>query len=49
MTPPLSSDNSGQGRNCVGPSCVVAKVFAVTDGGGVLVVDVRASDISDQP
>ena len=49
VAPPLSSDNNGQGRTCVGPSCVVAKVFAVTDGGGVLVVDVRASDISDQP
>ena len=49
VTPPFPSDNNGQGRGCAGPSCVVAKVFAVTDGGGVLVVDIRASDISDQP
>lgn len=45
VTPPLPSDNGGQGRSCSGPDCVVAKVFAVTSGGGVLVLDVRASDI----
>ncbi len=49
VIPPLPSDNNGQGRGCGGSSCVVAKVFAVTNGGGVLVVDVRASDISDLP
>lgn len=45
VTPPLPSDNGGQGRNCSGASCVVAKVYAVTDAGGVVVVDVHASDI----
>ncbi len=49
VTPPLPSDNNGQGRSCAGSDCVVAKVFAVTQAGGVLVVDVRASDISAQP
>ncbi|MFW5904686.1 MAG: YncE family protein [bacterium] len=47
VTPPLPSDNDGQGRDCSGSSCVVAKVYAVTDGGGVVVVDVRASDIEE--
>lgn len=45
VTPPLPSDNGGQGRNCSGPDCVVAKVFAVSAGGGILVIDVKASDI----
>jgi hypothetical protein len=49
VSPPLPSDNGGQGRNCSGPDCVVAKVFAVTDAGGVVVVDVRAADISTLP
>lgn len=49
VTPPLASDNNGQGRNCTGSACVVAKVFAVTTGGGVVVVDVHASDIQPLP
>ncbi len=49
VTPPLPSDNNGQGRNCSGSDCVVAKVFAVTDSGGVTVVDVRSSDIQPVP
>jgi hypothetical protein len=49
VTPPLPTDNGGQGRNCSGPDCVVAKVFAVTEGGGVAVVDVRRSHIQTLP
>jgi hypothetical protein len=49
VTPPLPSDNGGLGRNCGGPECIVAKVFAVTEAGGVVVVDVRNSDILDLP
>ena len=49
VTPPLPSDNNGQGRNCTGSDCVVAKVFAVTDSGGITVVDVRAADIGSVP
>lgn len=46
VTPPLPSDNEGQGRNCTGDHCVVAKVFAVTGEAGVLVLDIRASDLA---
>jgi hypothetical protein len=49
VTPPLPSDNAGQGRNCSGPDCVVVKVFAVTSTGGVVVIDVRARDIRRLP
>jgi hypothetical protein len=49
VTPPFPSDNGGQGRNCVGPDCVVAKVFALTAAGGVLVIDVFALDIEPLP
>jgi hypothetical protein len=49
VSPPLPSDNGGQGRNCSGADCVVAKVFAVTEAGGVVVVDIRASDIQALP
>jgi hypothetical protein len=49
VTPPLPSDNQGQGGNCSGPTCVVAKVFAVTEAGGVVVVDVRAADVASVP
>jgi hypothetical protein len=49
VSPPLLADNGGQGRNCAGLNCVVAKVFAVTSSGGVVVIDVRASDISTLP
>jgi hypothetical protein len=49
VTPPFPSDNGGQGRNCAGPNCVVVKVFAVTDAGGVVVVDIRAADIQPIP
>jgi hypothetical protein len=42
VSPPLASDNEGFGASCSGPECVVAKVYAVTQAGGVVVVDVRA-------
>jgi hypothetical protein len=45
VTPPLASDNGGQGANCTGPSCVIAKLYAVTEAGGVVVVDIRASHV----
>jgi hypothetical protein len=48
VTPPFPADNGGQGRNCAGPDCVVAKVFAVTSEG-VLLYDVRARDIQGLP
>jgi hypothetical protein len=44
--PPLPTDNGGTGAACVGPDCVVVKLYAVTDGGGVVVVDVRRRDIA---
>ncbi len=44
--PPLASDNGGAGGNCVGGDCVVVKLYGVTDGGGVVVVDVRSRDIA---
>ncbi len=43
--PPLATDNNGMGRNCGGPDCVVVKLYGITDGGGVVVVDVRRRDI----
>ncbi|TVP55681.1 MAG: hypothetical protein EA351_10090 [Gemmatimonadales bacterium] len=49
VTGPLSSDNNGQGSSCQGQDCVVAKLYAVTDAGGVVVVDIRASHISPAP
>jgi hypothetical protein len=45
VAPPLPSDNNGQGANCTGPDCVVAKLYAVTEAGGIVVVDIRASHI----
>lgn len=45
--PPLPTDNDGQGSACVGNDCVVVKLYAITDGGGVVVVDVRRRDIAD--
>ena len=44
---PLPTDNNGQGAGCVGQDCVVVKLYGITDGGGVVVVDVRRRDISD--
>ncbi len=42
--PPSAVDN--QGKSCPGnPTCVVAKLYGVTDAGGVVVVNVLASDI----
>jgi hypothetical protein len=42
--PPTAADN--QGLSCPGnPSCVVAKLYGATTDGGVVVVDVLASDI----
>ena len=43
--PPLPSDNGGLGRNCGGSDCVVVKLYAITDAGGVVVIDVRNRDI----
>jgi WD40 repeat protein len=45
--PPLPTDNGGLGAECVGEDCVVLKLYAVTDAGGVVVVDVRKRDIDD--
>lgn len=43
--PPSFADN--QGKNCPGdPTCVVARLYGVTSAGGVVVVDVLASDIN---
>lgn len=49
VSPPLASDNNGQGASCTGPDCIVAKLYAVTEGGGVVVVDIRASQIQSVP
>lgn len=43
--PPLPTDNDGAGASCIDPDCVVAKLYGVTDAGGVVVVDVRRRDI----
>ena len=44
--PPLSSDNNGQGAACtLGDDCVVAKLYGITDAGGVVIVNVRRRDI----
>ncbi|MBT8395375.1 MAG: hypothetical protein HKO65_12195 [Gemmatimonadetes bacterium] len=45
--PPLPTDNDGAGGACVGDDCVVVKLYGITDGGGVVVVDVRRRDIDD--
>ncbi|MCJ7627483.1 MAG: hypothetical protein MUO50_03745, partial [Longimicrobiales bacterium] len=45
--PPLPTDNGGVGNACVGADCVVVKLYAVTDAGGVVVVDVRRRDIAN--
>jgi len=45
--PPLPTDNDGLGSACVGEDCVVVKLYAITDAGGVVVVDVRRRDIVD--
>lgn len=45
--PPLPSDNGGTGAACTGADCVVVKLYGVTDGGGVVVVDVRRRDITE--
>ena len=42
--PPLPTDNGGAGAGCVGADCVVVKLYGITDGGGVVVVDVRRRD-----
>jgi DNA-binding beta-propeller fold protein YncE len=47
--PPLPTDNGGTGAACVGQDCVVVKLYAVTDGGGVVVVDVRRRDMPSLP
>jgi hypothetical protein len=48
VTPPLPSDNNGQGRSCSGSDCVVAKLYAVTEAG-LSVVDILASHIQEIP
>ena len=45
--PPLPTDNNGAGSVCAGPDCVVLKLYAITDAGGVVVVDVYRRDILD--
>ena len=45
--PPLPTDNNGAGAVCAGPDCVVLKLYAITDVGGVVVVDVYRRDILD--
>lgn len=42
--PPLPTDNDGSGSGCVGPNCVVVKLYGITDAGGVVVIDVRRRD-----
>ena len=42
--PPLPKDNDGSGSGCVGPNCVVVKLYGITDAGGVVVIDVRRRD-----
>lgn len=49
VTGPLASDNGGQGSNCSGADCVIAKLYAVTDAGGVVVVDILNSHIGSVP
>ena len=38
-------ENGGQGSACGGPDCVVLKLYAITDVGGVVIVDVRRRDV----
>jgi hypothetical protein len=45
--PPLPTDNNGTGAACLGEDCVVLKLYGITDGGGVVTVDVRRRDIAD--
>jgi hypothetical protein len=45
--PPLPTDNNGAGSVCGGPDCVILKLYAITDAGGVVVVDVHRRDILD--
>ena len=40
--PPLRAE-----RNCTGDGCVVAKVYGITDSGGVVVLNVRRRDLLD--
>ena len=47
--PPLPTDNGGTGRNCAGSSCIVAKLYGVTDRGHLVVIDIRRSDILPLP
>ena len=48
-TPPLRSDNGGLGRSCGGQTCVVVKLFGITDTGDLVIVDVRRQDILPLP
>jgi len=43
--PPLPTDNGGAGASCTGMDCIVVKLYGITDGGGVVVIDVRRRDI----
>jgi hypothetical protein len=41
VSPPLPGDNTG----CTGGDCIVARVYAVTSAGAVVLVEVRGRDI----
>ncbi|MBW3552782.1 MAG: hypothetical protein KY466_04680 [Gemmatimonadetes bacterium] len=43
--PPLPADNAGLGRACVGDDCVVAKLYGITEVGGVVIINVRRRDL----
>ncbi len=50
--PPLATDNGGLGGQCVAMTaspadqdCVVAKLYAITSAGGVVIVNVRLRDL----
>lgn len=49
--PPLASDNGGFGRSCPNATitsandCVVAKLYGITNVGGVVVINVRSGDL----
>lgn len=47
--PPLPSDNGGLGRSCGGASCVIVKLYGMTDRGELVVIDVRREDILPLP
>lgn len=46
IAPPLPTDNGGLGASCVGPDCIIAKLFGISSAGGVLMLDVRRRDVT---